>query len=81
MSDVAFLWLLHGILLLVGFLFILDFPLKKPGLKTILTLMTIVIVTVGIIFAFTKYRLPKQSDKNSPIVEDLIEDIYETENS
>ena len=81
MSDVAFLWLLHGILLLVGFLFILDFPLKKPGLKTILTLMAIVIVTVGIIFAFTKYRLPKPSDKNSPIVEDLIEDIYETENS
>jgi hypothetical protein len=34
--------------------------------------MAIVIVTVGIIFAFTKYRLPKQNDKNSPIVEDLI---------
>ena len=82
MSEFVFLILLHLILLVVGFLFILDFPLRKPGLKTILTMVGIVSVTVCIILAYTKYKLPPYTDKSNQIVEeveDLIEGIYETE--
>ena len=78
MSDFAFLVLLHLLLLIVGFLFILDFPMPKPGLKEILGLAGFVAVTVGIIFAFTKFRLPSPSDRSNQIVDELIDEIYET---
>ena len=78
MSDFAFLVLLHILLLLVGFLFILDFPMPKPGLKEILGLAGFVAVTVGIIFAFTKFRLPSPNDRSNQIVDELIDEIYET---
>ena len=35
LPEFVFMVLLHVILLVVGFLFIFDFPLRKPGLKTI----------------------------------------------
>lgn len=78
LPELVFLILLHVILLVVGFLFILDFPLKKPGLKTLLTLIALVVVTVGIIFAYTKFRLPSHTDESNQIVDEIIEDIYET---
>lgn len=82
LSDIGFLILLHFILLLEGFLFILDFPLRKPSFKMILTMIAFVSVTVGIILAYTKFKLPDHTDKSNQIVEEveeLIEDIYETE--
>ena len=81
MSDLAFLVLLHIVLALVGFLFILDFPLKKPGLKAIIIMMSIAMVTVGIIFMYTKFKLPPQQDESSPIFAELIGDYNETENA
>lgn len=84
LSKLAFLILLHFILLIVGFLFILDFPLRKPDLKTIFVMIGIVSITVGIIAAYTRWKLPHHTDKSSPIIEEieeLIEDIYETETS
>lgn len=78
MSDRAFLILLHVLLALVGFLFILDFPLKKPGLKQILAMIAVMGVTVAIIFAYTRYRLPDQKDESNRIVEELMEDADET---
>lgn len=80
MSDFMFLVLLHLVLLVVGFLFILDFPLRKPGLKSIMIMMAFVMVTVGIIFAFTKFRLPQHTDESNQIVGEIIEEMYETEN-
>ena len=80
MSDMAFLVLLHVLLALVGFLFILDFPLKKPGLKQILALIAAMGVTVAIIFAYTRYRLPDQKDESNLIVDGIMEEIHETEN-
>lgn len=77
--DFVFLILLHGVLLVVGFLFILDFPLKKPGLKTILALIAAVGITVGAIFAYTKFRLPNPNDESNAIVEEIIEEINESE--
>ena len=78
LPDLAFIVLLHAVLLVVGFLFILDFPLKKPGLKTILIMIAVVAVTVGIIFAYTRFRLPSPTDEENPIVEEILEDIYES---
>ena len=80
MSDMAFLILLHVLLAVVGFLFILDFPLKKPGLKQILMMIAAMGITVAIIFAYTRYRLPDQKDESNQIVEGLMEEIHETEN-
>ncbi len=79
MPDNVFVIVLHVLLLVVGFLFILDFPLKKPSLKMLLALIAFVCITVGIIMAYTKFRLPNQQDKNSPIIEDIMEGIYENE--
>ena len=75
--DFVFLVLLHLILLVVGFLFILDFPLKKPGLKTILAMIAVVAVTVGAIFCFTKFRLPHHTDETNQVVEEIIEELEE----
>lgn len=80
MSDMAFLILLHFLLAAVGFLFILDFPLRKPGLKSILVMIGILCVTVCIMLAYTKFRIPHHLDKSNHIVEEIIEEIYETEN-
>ena len=80
MSDMAFLVLLHVLLALVGFLFILDFPLKKPGLKQILMMIAAMAVTVAIIFAYTRYRLPDQKDESNQIVEEFMEGTDEAQN-
>lgn len=80
LPDLIFLILLHAIMGIVGFLFILDFPLKKPSLRTLLILIGAVAVTVGIIFGYTKFKLPKPTYKSSPIVDGIIEGTYETEN-
>ena len=79
MPDRVFVIVLHVLLLVVGFLFILDFPLKKPSLKMLLTLIVAVCITVGIIMAFTKFHLPNQADKNSPIIEEILGGSYENE--
>ncbi|MBQ6836269.1 MAG: CDP-alcohol phosphatidyltransferase family protein [Clostridia bacterium] len=74
MSDYVFLILLHGLLILVGTLFVLDFPLKKPDLKTILVAIAAVIVTVFIIQAYTKFKLPESNDESSQIIGEIFED-------
>ena len=72
MSDYVFLVLLHVVLLVVGFLFILDIPIRKPGLKTILIMIAVLGITVGTIYAYTKFNIPNQSDKSSHLVDELI---------
>ena len=74
MPDLAFLVLLHVVLAVVGFLFILDFPLRKPNLKQLLILIAAVTITVGIIFAYTKFRIHSMTDRSSQIVEEIIND-------
>jgi len=71
--DMAFLVLLHLVLLLVGFLFVLDFPLKKPGLREILAATFITLFTVGIIFMYTRFKLPSPATETSPILEEIME--------
>ncbi len=79
LPEIVFMILLHVILLVVGFLFILDFPLRKPGLKTIITLSLVLTFTVGIIFAYTRFRVPAPTEESNPIVEEIEEIIEEIE--
>lgn len=79
LSELAFLILLHLVLLIVGFLFILDFPLKKPSLKATLIMIGIVAVTIGIIFAYTRFRLPHHTDEENQLVEEIFEERNESE--
>lgn len=76
--DFTFLILLHILLVAVGFLFILDFQLPKPGLKEILILIGVMAVTVGIICAYNKFRLPDHLDKSNQIVQEIIQEIEES---
>jgi len=71
-SDFAFLVLLHVLLVVVGFLFILDFPLRKPSLKTVIFMMIFTLATAAIISAYTKYRLPHRMDQSNPITNEVI---------
>ena len=80
--ELAFLVLLHAILLVVGLLFVLDIPIRKPGLRTILLMCLVVSVTVGIIIVYTKFKLPNYSERSNQIMEEIEELIggnYETE--
>ena len=77
LPEFVFMVLLHAIPLVVGFLFILDFPLKKPGLKSIITLSLLLIITVSVIFTYTRFRVPSHTDESNPIVEGIIEEMYE----
>lgn len=78
LPEFVFMVLLHVILLVVGFLFILDFPLPKPGLKAIISLSLALVITVGIIFAYTRFRVPAPSEESNPIVEEIIEEIEDS---
>jgi len=77
--DLVFLIMLHLVLAITGFLFILDFPLKKPDLKRILIMIIIAGVTVGAILLYTKFRVPSPEDKSNLIVEEIMEGINEIE--
>lgn len=80
MPDHVFMILLHIILFVVGFLFILDFTLPKPDLKTIITMICVVGVTVAVIFGYTKFRVPKLTDVPVLIVDEIADKIAEDMN-
>ena len=50
LPETAFLAALHLVLAVVGFLFILDFPIRKPKLETILMLIGVGAAAIGLIF-------------------------------
>lgn len=77
-SEFAFLVLLHAVLLVVGFLFVLDFQVKKPDLKRLLIMIAIVVITVGVIILYTRFRLPAHTDETSQIIEEIIDAIDST---
>lgn len=77
LPEMVFLCLLHVVLLVVGFLFVLDFRLPKPDLKTIITLSLILLFTVGIIIGFARFRVPGPRDESNPIVEEIVQEMIE----
>ncbi len=80
LPDMVFLVLLHVVLLVVGFLFVYDFPLRKPSVKFNLILSLILIITVVVILGYTRFKAPGQKDETNPIVNAIVEEMYhETE--
>ena len=71
LPEIVFFVLLHVVLLGVGFLFIYDFPMPKPNLKTIIAFSLVLSLTVGIIFAYTRFRVPAHTDESNPIVDEI----------
>ena len=54
MTPAVFVVILHLVMLVVGFLFVLDFPLKKPTLKTTLMMIGVCVAIVAVIFVCTQ---------------------------
>lgn len=77
LSDFVFTVVLHVFLLLAGFLFILDFPIRKPGLKLNIFLISLAVATIAIIFTYTTFRAPSQHVESNPIVEEILDDIMD----
>ena len=77
LPEFVFMILLHALLLVVGFLFILDFPMPKPNLKMIVTFSLILTFTVGIIMAYTRFRVPEPTEESNPIIEEIMGEEYE----
>ena len=77
LPEMAFFILLHVVLLGVGFLFIYDFPMPKPDLKAIIAFSLVLVFTLGIILAFTRFRVPEPTEETNPIVEGIIEELSE----
>ena len=77
LPEFWFLVLLHLVLGVVGFLFIFDFKLKKPDLKMILIMIAVVSITIGVIYGFTKFRVPKFDDESNHILRELLGELYE----
>lgn len=77
MSPLAFLIVLHLVMLVVGFLFILDFSVPKPSFKTILIMILIGAFTVSAIFGYSKLRVPSAADESNQIIEEILDDIGE----
>lgn len=73
--DMAFHVLLYVVPAVVGFLFISDFKLPKPGLRGILIMVVIVAMAVTGIFLFLKLKKPKGEAADT--IEETIEALYE----
>ena len=80
LPDFVFLIVLHCLLFVVGFLFILDFPLKKPGLKQILVMIAVLAFTVAIILGFTRFRIPDHLDESNQVIEEIFGGDHDAEN-
>ena len=52
LDSIGFQVAMHCLMTVVGFLFILDFPLRKPSLKTLLIMIAIVAVLVCGVFVY-----------------------------
>lgn len=71
LPGLAFLILLHVVMALIGILFVLDFRVPKLGFKWILAGIAVVAMIVGLIFVYSSFRAPDNSDENNKIVETI----------
>ena len=79
LPELAFFILLHAVLLVVGILFILDFTMPKLSLKAIIAMSAVLAFTVGIIFVYTRFRVPAPSEETNPIIEEIEEIVEQVE--
>ena len=78
--HIAFMILLHIMLVVTAVLFVLDFPFRKPKNRTLAFLVAIVGAAVLIMFFYTTFLPPSPQQDSNPIIEE-IEDIVADEES
>lgn len=78
-SDVLFMGLLHLMLLVVGILFIVDFPFKKPNNRILAVLVVVVGAALLMMIAYTRFRPPSMHKDSNPIIEEIEEMVGETQ--
>ena len=75
--DSAFRWLLIAMLIVTGFLFILDFKLKKPSNLQIGILIAIVAAAVAVVLLFYSYHIPNRKVVDAPLYEAITDSDFE----
>lgn len=73
--DLYFIVLLHIVLLVVGILFVVDFPFRKPKNSTLAVLVAVVGAALIVLFVYNHFRAPRTNRDTSPIIEKIIEEI------
>ena len=73
--DFYFIVLLHIVLLVVGILFVVDFPFRKPKNSTLAVLVAVVGAALIVLFVYNHFRAPRTNRDTSPIIEKIIEEI------
>ena len=54
-------------------------PIPKPDLKMMVIMLLVMLLSVGLIFAYSRLRLPKQDAETNPIVDELMGEGYDAE--
>lgn len=80
-SVFMFQIILHVVMLATGILFIVDFPFPKPGNLALAALVGIVAAAVLIMFVRSRFRIPPGTVDSNPILDMLIDDCGDTENT
>ena len=75
LPEPIFIWVLTGTLLITGLLFILDFRLRKPSLRTVLCLIAVVGIAVLTMLLFSRHHVKPMStpEEEVPLI-DVITD-------
>lgn len=69
--ELFFKVILHIVLGVVGLLFVLDFPMRKPSLKGVLIMIVIGALAVGVVVIYGILNVPDHKDETNPIVEEI----------
>ena len=77
MSDFMFHWVLMAMLVITGFLFILDFKLKKPTNLQIGLLIVIVGAAVSVVLLFYRHQVPSRKTLDEPLFEAITDSDFE----
>lgn len=78
LSEFVFIILLHILMIAVGILFVVDFPLHKPGNAMLALIVFVVSIAVITMIVHSTYRVPRpnpeETDLKGIIVEEIIGD-------
>lgn len=74
LPDFIFLVLLHIVLLVVGVLFVVDFPFRKPNNHTLAVLVAVVAAALLALVIYSTFRVPRPSEDSSPIIDKIFEE-------
>jgi len=78
-SPLFFKVILHIVLGVVGLLFVLDFPVRKPSFKGVLIMIIIGAIAVGVVVIYGMFIVPDPKDESNPIYEEIKNGIESSE--